>query len=152
MHAKTKDTMLDRSQRDLEQARLQLNRYEREIESLKSQLTKARIIQDNQSVLESPSLSQRSASPRVSPPIYNGSRPSTYTATAEKENRGYLSAGMKSSGLNGRTGTDSNARTPGIEATSGQLAGGVHDWKNAADLTAKLRERIESMKRAEKQR
>lgn len=152
MHARSTDVVLDRSQRDLEQTRQQLNRYEREIESLKSQLTKARIIQDNQSVLESPSLSQRSASPRISPPVvYASSRPFA-TTSDEKENR-YASSTVKSSfassSENGGGGVRSSVAT---ETNNGQLAGGVQNWKNAADLTARLRERIESMKRAEKQR
>lgn len=145
MHAKSTEAMLDRSQRDFEQARQQLHRYEREVESLKSQLTKARMIQDNQAMLESPSLSQRSTSPRISPPSYPSSRP--FTSLEGKENR-YTSSIGKSSIPSAENGHASTVSTD----PNGQLAGGVQNWKNAADLTARLRERIESMKRAEKQR
>lgn len=153
MHAQTKNAQLDKAQRDVEQARQQILRYEREIETLKSQLTKARLIQDNQSILESPSLPRRSLSPRKSPTYGVGN-----LSVAEKENH-YDDQPAKSL-LNSRTASTTDVvgtRTPGgttstSTETNGSLAGGASNWKNAADLTARLRERIESMKRAERQR
>lgn len=155
----TKNAQLDKAQREVEQARQQMLRYEREIETLKSQLTKARLIQDNQSILDSPSLPRRSLSPRKSPTYGSGNR-----SVAEKENH-YDSQATKSL-MNSRTPSTTDvvgSRTPvggaigsnnidgGVADPNGSLAGGASNWKNAADLTARLRERIESMKRAERQ-
>lgn len=147
---KTRDALLDRSHRDLEHARSVVSRQEREIENLKAQLTKARMIQDTKSALESPSLIKTAASARISPPIYHGARQSAFPA--EKENLNYLSTGTKLP--TSRFGFDSAAgRSPAASAErSGHLANGVHDWKNAADLTAKLRERIDLMKKADSHR
>lgn len=146
MHAKTKNAMLDKSQRDLEQARRQIGRCELEIENLKAQLTKARYIKDNQAVLESPSIPRRSTSPRKSPPVYNTSQ----QYSAEKENRVEYSDSSKT-GIRTMSAAELGIKSPSIE-TNGSLAGGTQNWKNAADLTARLRERIESMKKAERQR
>ena len=145
MNMKAKDAMLEKVQRDLDKARHQLKRYEREIESLKSQLSSARIIRDNQSMLESPGAPHRGASP-LSPSL-NNSRMSAYNPAEEKENK-YASSIAKPSHRS-MTAAELGIASP---AAGSQLAGGVQNWKNAADLTAKLRERIEQMKRADGKR
>jgi multidrug resistance efflux pump len=146
MNGKAKDAQLDKAHRDMDQARHQLNRFEREIESLKSQLTKARLIQENHAVTESPSASNGSLSPYKSPVNYANGR--SYAFTDEKENR-YSSIPKTSSTAGHRTMTPAELgiSIPSAE-TSVYSAGSVQNYKNAAELTARLRERIDSMKRA----
>lgn len=149
MYVKSKDAALVKCQRELDQARQQINRFEREVDSLKTQLAKARIIQDNQSVLESPPTSQRTMSPMKSPPMHdNSSQATKYEAPEGKENNfphktkeilehrlpsSLVSNGSLTTASNGQSNTEQN-------------------FQNAAELTARLRAKIESLKRGDKQR
>lgn len=146
MNMKSKDALMDKMQRELDHARYQMGKYEREIENLKSQLSSARIIRDNQSLLDSPAASQRGTSP-LSPPAHHTPRIPVYKMSDEKENRD--GTVLQKSGHVSMTAAELGIQSP---AGSAQLAGGVQNWKNAADLTAKLRERIEQMKRADSRR
>ncbi|BFZ57087.1 hypothetical protein PYCC9005_004137 [Savitreella phatthalungensis] len=143
-------------QRDLQAARLLGSKYEREIEALKAQLAGVRHVRSQ--AFDAVPVS-------ISPPPHAPASPARTHASDEKENLRFsrLPQGKPTSIPSPQRPSSSSANhTPSHHAQSapqpqpqpptGGVSAAKADFANAANLTAKLRERIEQMKRNDEAR